>query len=117
MFVQNGQVRVFLVDPNEEHSFGTFILADGEVSGTGQRGISYKGNYRRSLGGGLEVTVTADIPEGTEVTAGLITEVARSRTLNFHLSPNQIAGVETKAIALIGFGIADVRFLFEPHSP
>jgi hypothetical protein len=113
LFIQNGRVQLFLVGVDDEHHFGTFAHADGKISGTGQRGIAYSGTYERAIDGGLQVDIVAGIPQGTPVTGGLMTEAAQSQSISFHLTPNQIAGLETKSIVLPGFGSADVRFVFE----
>lgn len=113
MFVPNGTARLFLVAPGKHHLFGTFSLRDGQVSGTGQRGIRYEGRYAHALDGGVDVTVMATIPQGTRIDDKLAIEQETKRPLNFHLTPNQVAGIETASIALKGFGVADVRFTIE----
>lgn len=113
MEIQDGTLKLFFVAPRQEHEIGAVKLENGRIEGTGQKGITYHGSYERADDGGYLVSVTAIVPKGTEIVPDLLTEEEAHHELMFHLSPNHIAGEETKAISLKGFGTADVRFVWE----
>jgi hypothetical protein len=110
-----GAVTLELRTPAGYVPFGEFRLDAGEVEGTDQRGISYRGACAPSSDG-LLVTVTASVPAGVRIADGLLTEEPSKHELSFYLDQDHLTGQRTAPIALPGFGAADVRFTVQGSS-
>ncbi|MGW1092484.1 hypothetical protein ACWD4L_41210 [Streptomyces sp. NPDC002596] len=108
--LESSTVDVHLQTPSGDVSVGRFGLNDGQVTGTDRRGITYRGTCTPMPDGGLNVELTASVPAGTRIGESKVTETDVEHNLAFHLNQEQVAGRQTKAILLSGFGSADVRF-------
>ena len=107
--LQDGTVTVHLRTPSGEVPLGEFALTSGEVRGTDQRGISYRGTCTPLLNG-VNVELTLTVPVGTRLAADLLTDVAAERQLSLYLSEEHLAGTRVKAVNVPGLGSADVVF-------
>jgi hypothetical protein len=107
--LQAGTVTVQLRTPSGDVPLGEFALASGQVQGTDQRGISYRGTCT-SLLDGVNVELTVTVPAGTRLAGDLRTEAAAEHQLSFYLNQEHLAGTRVKPIRLPGIGSADVVF-------
>ena len=107
--LESAAVEVYLRTPTGDVPFGRFSLSAGQVEGTDQRGITYRGTCIRVIDL-FNVELTASVPAGTRIADDLVTETTEERKLAFCLNLDHVAGEQTKSIMLAGFGSADVRF-------